>query len=126
MSHPQRETVRIGASGARIVAVTDQRIDYIDLEGRDLFIELGECASKWERGHEERRGEFLPLGDASDQDVAAWNARCVGLRGALDDPPWAQFMNERNTRFEFESCEDLYAELLVPLMKAGWQTFDTD
>jgi hypothetical protein len=53
------------------------------------------------------------LPGASEQGIAAWSARCVGLRGALDDPPWAEFLNERNTRFEFGSYEALYAELLA-------------
>jgi hypothetical protein len=57
---------------------------------------------------------------------AWWNARCVGQRGALDNPPWIELMNERKTRFEFASRETFYRELLDPFRQAGWHTFDTD
>src|SRR5262245_8204046 len=50
MSPPQHEIVRMGASGARIVAVTRQRIDYLDMAGREQFIDLEECARRWGRG----------------------------------------------------------------------------
>jgi hypothetical protein len=126
MNHPQREIVRIGVSGARIVAVARQRIDYIDMAGQEQFIDLEKCASSWGRWHDDRSQEFLPLPGATGQGIAAWNARCVGQRGALDSPPWAEFMNERNTRFEFATYEALYTELLGPLMQAGWHTFDTN
>jgi hypothetical protein len=126
MNHRQREIVRIGISGARIVAVTRQRIDYIDMAGQKQFIDLEECVRSWGRWHDDRRQEFLPLPGATEQGIASWNARCVGRRGALDNPPWAEFMNERNTRFEFATYEALYTELLGSLMQAGWHTFDTD
>ena len=35
-------------------------------------------------------------------------------------------MNERKTRFEFETWEALWRELQGPLMVAGWNTFDTE
>jgi hypothetical protein len=122
MNRPQREVVRVGASGARIVAVTRQRIDYIDMAGQEQFIDLEECASRWGRWHDDRSQEFLPMPGATEQGIAAWNARCVGQRGFQ----WAEFMNERNTRFEFATYEALYTELLDPLRQAGWHTFDTD
>jgi hypothetical protein len=66
------------------------------------------------------------LPGATEQSAAAWNARCVGQRGASDNPPWVEFMNARMTRFEFATYEALYSELLTPLRREGWQTFDTD
>ena len=44
MSRPEPETIRVGVSGARIVAVTSQRVDYIDMAGQEQFIDLEECA----------------------------------------------------------------------------------
>jgi hypothetical protein len=126
MDHPHREVVQVGVSGARIVAVTHQRIDYIDMAGQARSVDLEACARGWGRWHDEHRGEFLPLPGSSEQGIAAWNARCVGERGALDNPPWAEFRNERATRFVFETRDALYRELLTPLGKAGWHTFDTD
>jgi hypothetical protein len=126
MDIPQGEVVRIGESGARIVAVTRERIEYIDMAGQERFVDLEECAGAWRQWHDDHRSEFLPLPGASAQDIVAWNARCVGVRGACDNPPWAAFRNQRNTRFEFASYDALYRELLNPLGKAGWHTFDTD
>jgi hypothetical protein len=126
MDRPKGEVVRIGVSGARIVAVTRERIDYIDMAGEQRFVDLEECAKAQARWHNEHRSDFLLLPGASEHGVVAWNARCVGERGACDNPPWAALMNERNTRFEFASYEALYRELLNPLKRAGWHTFDTN
>jgi hypothetical protein len=125
MGDPTCEIVSIGVSGARIVGVTRERIDYIDAAGAELFIDLEECARSWERSRAQSSG-FVTLPGWTAQSAAAWHTRCVGERGADDNPPWAQFMNERRTRFEFASYEALYKELLDPLKRAGWQTFDTD
>jgi hypothetical protein len=104
--NPERETIRIGVSGARIVAVTRQRIDYIDMAGKERFIDLEESARR--------------------ESVNTGSQEFVGLRAALEDPPWAEFMNERTIRFEFATEGALYAELLGPLQQVGWHTFDWD
>ena len=49
MGDPTCEIVSIGVSGARIVGVTRERIDYIDAAGEERFIDLEECARSWER-----------------------------------------------------------------------------
>ena len=49
MNQTAGEVVRIGASGARIVRVTQERIEYIDMAGQDQFIDLEECARIWGR-----------------------------------------------------------------------------
>jgi hypothetical protein len=126
MNHRQRAIVRIGVSGARIVAVTRQRIDYIDMEGQEQSIDLEECARAWGSWRDDRSREFLPQPGATEHAIGTWNARCVGQRGALDNPPWAEFANERKTRFEFQSYEALYEELLKPLKRPGWHTFDAN
>jgi len=94
------------------------------MAGQEKFIDQELCASRWGRQHEDRRQEFLPLPGATEDGIAVWNAYCVGQRDTSDNPPWAEFMNERNTRFEFATYEAVYAELLGPLMQAGWHTFD--
>jgi hypothetical protein len=118
--------VRIGASGARILAVTGERIDYLDEAGQHRSIDLAECDQNWGRWRNARSHEFRPLPGATEERVAAWNSRCVGRRGALDHPPWAEFLTEPQTRLEFATSEALYGELLAPLRQAGWHTFDTD
>ena len=123
------ECVRIGTGPARITRVTDQKVEYIDESSRELFVDLQEC----ERiaGRLEIAGLFPPSDDldwasvadgissSSEQTVPAGG--CVGLRGALDDPPWFQFLNRRRTQFEFKDREALDAELLTPM---GRMTFD--
>jgi hypothetical protein len=124
MGDATSEVVSIGVSNARIVGVSRERIDYIDAAGEERFIDLHVCARNWGRWRERSSG-FRPLPGSTPESIAVWNARCVGERGALDNPPWAQFMNERCTRFEFSSDEALYQEMLDPLKQAGWHTFDT-
>lgn len=119
------EIVSIGANGVQIVDVTQHRITYVDLKGEEQFVDLEECARNWMQKRDDTEAEFLRLSDDSDRDVASWNSCCVGQRGATDDPPWVEFMNERRTRFEFESYQSIYKELLGPLANAGWHTFDT-
>jgi len=120
------EVIRIGASGARIVSVTPKRIEYIDLAGQAQFIDLEKCAKNWVAWRDDHRQDFVLWPGATEEGSAEWNARCVGERGALDQPPWAEFMNERKTRFEFETYEALDEEMLDPLLQAGWHTFDTN
>ena len=125
MNESTPEVVRIGVSGARVMRVTQQRVEYIDMAGQEQFVELEECARNWVGWHDAHRQEFLPLPGATKRGITAWIARCVGWRGALDGVPWVQFMNERRTRFKFGNREALYAEVLTPLAGAGWHTFDT-
>ncbi len=50
--------------------------------------------------------------------------RVVGLRGAIDTPPWFQFLNRRRTQFEFKDYEHIQSHLLQPLARSGWRTWD--
>ncbi len=121
----EASVVRIGNSTARILSVAPQSVDYIDDAGQKHSVDLKECARNWGR----LRGAGMPelrQSAGSSEQLAAWNSRCVGQRGALDHPPWAEFMDEQRTRFEFATYEALYQELLTPLRRAGWQTFDTN
>lgn len=126
MSPTTPEVVRVGASGARILSVTKERVGYIDMAGQEQSIDLKECAGNWTRWHDNHRQDFHAVPGASQADVDAENARCVGQRGGSHPLWWAEFMNERKTRFEFGSWEALWQELYGPLMVAGWSTFDTN
>lgn len=118
------EVHRVGSSGSHIVAVTEKRIEYTDATGRGQFVDLQECAKNWQGWYNDHRQEFLPLG--SQVEIDAENARTVGLRGGSYPVWWAEFMNERKTRFEFGTWEALWRELQGPLMVAGWRTFDSE
>jgi hypothetical protein len=87
---------------------------------------LEECARNWVRWCHNHRQEVLPLRGASQAEIDAENARTVGLRGGSYPLWWTEFMNERKTRFESGTWEDLWGKLQGPLMAAGWQTFDTE
>jgi hypothetical protein len=126
MRQSPQEVIRIGSSAGRIIQIAQNRMVYIDMAGQEQFIDLEACAKHWARHHDDHRQQFLPLFDTDEQRVAKWNARCVGQRGALDHPPWAEFMNERKTRFLFDTSEALYGQLLGPLKQVGWRTFDTN
>ena len=118
--------VRVGVRQARIVRVTPEHLLYNDEDGSEYDLELSQCAAHWVQWREEHAGEFVLLPGADAGEARAWNARCVGERGACDDPPWVELRSEPRTRFEFESYEAVYEELLGPLGKAGWHTFDTN
>lgn len=149
MNHTAGEVIRVGTSSARIVRLTRKYIEYIDMAGQDQFIDLEECARMWKRWHDVHSHEFFPVpgrwarwhdlhshellptpellpGPPSHADIDAWNARCVGQRGGGYPLWWAEFMNERKTRFEFGTWEALWRKLQGPLMVAGWNTFDTE
>jgi hypothetical protein len=121
VTQPEHEIVRIGISGARILGISRERIDYIDAAGQELFLDLEECARGWGRWRDSQRQDFRALPGWNEESIAAWNARCIGQRGGS----WAEFMNERKTRFEFATFDALHRELLSPLMETGWHTFDT-
>jgi hypothetical protein len=126
VGNPNRELVQFVDSEARIVNVTSERIDYIDAVGQERSIHLAECAKNWSRWRDENCHDFQPMPGATGPGISAWNARCVGQRGSSVNRPWVEFMNDRQTRFEFGTHEDFDREIRRPLAKAGWNTFDCD
>ena len=119
------EVIRVGSSGARILRVTPDRVEYLDMAGQGQVIDLKECARNWVQWSKEQGGDLVPMSSASQEEIHSWNARCVGQRGGSHHQ-WVEFMNERKTRFEFETWEARFKELQGPLMVAGWNTFDTE
>src|SRR5262249_12141665 len=95
-----------------------------DESGQECVVDLEECVKNWVQSHNENTHEFVVL--TSEDSAAAWNSRCVGQRGVLDEPPWVEFTTKRRTRLEFGSYDEAYASLLGPLNALGWHTFDTD
>jgi hypothetical protein len=125
------ELVRIGAGPAKIVQITRQDVRYVDSNGAELLIDLEECARTCMVLR--RLGSFPPQDDTDWAAIVDANAQlatedpayfCVGLRGAVDEPPWFQFLNRRRTQFEFEDYDAISDQLLTPLAKVGWQTWD--
>jgi hypothetical protein len=126
------ELVHIGTAPARIMQIVGPTLGYIDDAGAHLSIDLQECARIY--GALESAGLFPPkdemdwaaFADAnpgfSTRHALRWD--CVGLRGALDSPPWFQFLNRRRTQFEFKDYDAFQQELRQPLGQAGWNTWD--
>jgi len=118
--------VRIGKGEARIVSVTPEHLVYHDEDGSEHDLDLMQCAAHWTEWRNEHEGDFVLFAGVDAEASRAWNERCVGERGACDDPPWVELRSEPRTRFAFESYEQVYEELLGPLGRAGWHTFDTN
>lgn len=126
------DLIRIGRARARIVSVMREKVEYIDEDGRKQFVDLEECARICMCLY--RSGLFPPKNDTDWTSVAdatpgfasldVSGGGTVGLRGALDTPPWFQFLNRRRTQFDFKNRDRLEKQLLRPLAKFGWQSFD--
>jgi hypothetical protein len=125
------DLVRIGRGPARIVAITDRELRYIDETGADRRIDLADCARICRVL--ESTGRFPPADDTDWAGLAETTPDfssldpahgCVGLRGAVDDPPWFQFLDRRRTQFEFTDYDAIRRGLVTPLGAAGWQTWD--
>ena len=126
------ELVRIGTGQTLIKDITREQVSYTDEAGRDMHVDLEECARIYHCLQE--TGQFPP-GDDTDWTRLADTfpnfsaidvsfARCVGLRAVLDEPPWFQFLNRRRTQFEFPDYEHIQTELRVPLGHVGWSSWD--
>src|SRR5580658_6855956 len=89
------EVIPVGASEDRIVRVTPDRIEYIDLAGQDQVIDLDECATNWVQYWKDQSTDFIFMPRATQESVDAWNARCVGRRGREGTLYWVELMNER-------------------------------
>ena len=126
MNQTAPEIIRIGNGTARVTTVTQERVEYLDAAGQKWFVDLAQCAKNWVQYHNKREGEFTLVRGATPESAAIWNSRCVGQRRLSDNPAWVEFMNERQTRFEFGTFEAAYAKLVGPLSNVGWHTFDLD
>jgi hypothetical protein len=96
------KVVRMGTGAAHIVSVTKRRIDYVDEGGREVFVDLDECARVWARRH-----------GAPGPTVGGKYMRFVGWRG----PTWIQFYDRRRTQFEFQTCDAMVGDVLMELRR---------
>ncbi len=121
----------VGTGPARIVRISHQQLQYLNDDGAALVIDLEMCARTYRTL--QNAGLFPPGDDtdwaklaAADPSFSTREVRfgCVGLRGAIDEPPWFQFLDQRRTQFEFPDYDAIQSDLLRPLGAAGWQTWD--
>lgn len=125
------ERVRIGQGSARIVDITQTELRYINEDGVAAAVDLYDCARI--QMSLEHAGLFPPRDDTdwtaiatADREFSRRNVLngCVGLRAAVDDPPWFQFLDRRRTQFEFKDYDAIKNGLQRPLAAAGWNTWD--
>jgi len=126
MNRRDLSTIRIGVADARVTSVTRERLEYLDEAGQAWSVDLEQCARNWVSYRQDHDREFVTLSGGSAERAATWNSRCVGRRGVLDVPPWVVFMDDRHTRFQFETQQAVYQYLLLPLRMVGWHTFDSN
>lgn len=111
--------IYVGLQGARIVQVTHDAVEYIDQAGESWLLDLRECNENWCRYCNRHENEFVILPGVTQEHVDAENATTVAMRGTR----YVQFMDDRRTRFEFESDPERW-KLQGALFDAGWRTFD--
>ena len=123
--------VRMGESPAKISEIALTKIVYIDGAGVQQFVDLEESARTC--AVLERTGAWPPPEDmdwtvyaAAHPDLYRLDVQygLVGMRGAGDEPPWFQFFDRHRTLFEFKDRDTIYAELINPMVRHGWQTWD--
>jgi hypothetical protein len=130
---PGAEVVHIGTGPADVTAVSTSSVGYTDDLGQHLTVDLEECARVYRCLTE--AGAFPPSETANWSELidlvpgfetlALPAQRVVGLRGAIDDPPWFQFLNRRRTQFEFKNYDHIQGTLLEPLWRSGyWRSWD--
>lgn len=91
------------AGVAKIITVDSESIIYSDSEGKIYTIYFKECAY-------------------CSNDEKEY----VGKRGLLSSPPWVEFFDKQNTRFEFESRGQAASLLFEPLANFEIRTIDMD
>ena len=126
------QLVHIGVGSAAINLVAGSTVSFTDDQGDKYTISLDECARICRLLKE--AGGFPPDGDddwgvlATVHDFATLELLpqpVVGLRGAIDRPPWFQFLDRRRTQFEFKDYDHIQSALLEPLAAAGnWYSWD--
>lgn len=99
--------IYIGTDNARILRISEERIDYQDEKGLEGSVDLNLC-------HQLLKEHFK-----SDR-------KYIGFRNAARNNPYATLSDGAKVRFIFASYEAIYAELLDPLREVGWNTMDLD
>jgi hypothetical protein len=126
------ELVHMSIPPAGIVSIAGSRVEYADDLGRSMHVDLEECARIY--------GCLVQVGGFPPGETTNWGAlvdtvpdfatlplplqRVVGMRGAIDEPPWFQFLNRHRTQFEFENYDHIQSALLEPLARNGWRSWD--
>jgi hypothetical protein len=124
--------VQIDCGAAKVIAVSHEDVEYLDGDGMQQFVDLKECARVC--SCLKAVGQFPPADDLDwgavvDAGPGFYSLSVtfrpiVGLRGALDAPPWFQFLDRARTQFEFRDYDHIKKVLLDPLAMTRWLTWD--
>ena len=124
--------VHIDIGPARIGPIDGSTLPFTDDAGAPRTIDLAECARVY-RGLN-RVGAFPPREDfdwaaliesyPGFSELPLGAQPVVGLRGAVDEPPWFQFLDRQRTQFEFTDEGHIRRTLLDPLSRTPWYTWD--
>jgi len=124
--------VHIDVGAARIDRIGDATVSFTDDRGDKAAISLVECAriyrllreaNAFPPGDDDDWGELARVSDFANLGLPG--QAVVGMRAAIDDPPWFQFLDRQRTQFEFRDYDHIQAALLKPLGAAGnWYSWD--
>ena len=101
--------VQIGTGEARVLTVTERRIDYVDERGHEGFVDLDRCR---ENSAKLQRGKTMPY--------VGWHGMDYYPGGRF----WIEFYDKVRTRFQFQT-QAAKSPLLVELLHLGCPVFDT-
>jgi hypothetical protein len=104
-----------------ITSITPQGVTYIDAAGQQQFIDFKTCHKNQMAWMERTSGAEY----TDERSEFYQQAKYVGRRYALSDPPALEFYTIPRIMFEFPTRDDL-SDVLVQIKKAGWRTNDGD
>jgi len=124
--------VHVDVGAARIGPIDGATLPFIDDAGTPRAIDLAECARIYRCLR--RLGAFPPTEDfdwaaliesePGFAELPLGAQPVVGLRGAIDEPPWFQFLDRHRTQFEFADYDHIKRVLLDPLSHTPWYSWD--
>ncbi len=103
----------------QITDVTPDGAHYIDDEGNEQFIDFATC----QQNNIDSIAESMGSRFTNERRAFYQQAKYVGRRYALSDPPALYFYTVPFTVFEFSTRNEL-SEVLVAIKQAGWRTND--
>jgi hypothetical protein len=126
------KVIHLGDGNAMLLSIDSKVIKFTIGENINKEIDLIDSAERVAKLIEQ--GSFPPEKNFSIEHVSEKKnkrarkinqLRYVGIRSALDAPPWFQFFDNCLTQFEFVNSNLMYEELLFPLKINGrWRSWD--
>lgn len=103
----------------QITQITLEGVHYLDEDGNSQFIEFAIC----QQNNIENIKNSMGSRWTEEREAFHLEAKYVGVRFALSDPPALEFYTAPRIYFEFPTRESL-SKVLYDIKKAGWRTND--